>query len=316
MPSTDRDHRVGGEVRGPLHPARQPVAAAELVGLPRPPRLQRVRRDHVRDAVQQPGEQPRGVGVPGVASAPGRRRPAPPAISTSTPRACSAPLAWRSARRHRVPDRVGARTAEAVHLDLRPGRQRAQRGDEVLDVHAGAAVDVRRPLPGHHPDAHGVTLGAGARPHGTRATGAAATLRDMHGRSPGARHRPGRRRGQAARAADRGPRQAGGAVRRQLPADRLRALEPGERRDPADRRPHAVQEPQPGPAHHDRPGGCRQLLGNYVTPVPAQQRLGPRWYTGSADAIFQSLNLIYDERPDVVRRLRRRPRLPDGPARR
>jgi glucose-1-phosphate adenylyltransferase len=26
------------------------------------------------------------------------------------------------------------------------------------------------------------------------------------------------------------------------------------------------------------------LLGNYVTPVPAQQRLGPRWYTGSADA--------------------------------
>src|SRR5690349_24214429 len=43
-----------------------------------------------------------------------------------------------------------------------------------------------------------------------------------------------------------------------------------------------------------------QLLGNYVTPVPAQQRLGPRWYTGSADAIFQSLNLIYDERPDIV----------------
>jgi glucose-1-phosphate adenylyltransferase len=42
------------------------------------------------------------------------------------------------------------------------------------------------------------------------------------------------------------------------------------------------------------------LLGNYVTPVPAQQRLGPRWYTGSADAIYQSLNLIYDERPDVV----------------
>jgi len=42
------------------------------------------------------------------------------------------------------------------------------------------------------------------------------------------------------------------------------------------------------------------LLGNYVTPVPAQQRLGPRWYTGSADAIFQSLNLIHDERPDVI----------------
>ncbi|MDQ3785394.1 MAG: glucose-1-phosphate adenylyltransferase [Actinomycetota bacterium] len=40
------------------------------------------------------------------------------------------------------------------------------------------------------------------------------------------------------------------------------------------------------------------LLGNYVTPVPAQMRRGPRWYAGSADAIYQSLNLIYDERPN------------------
>jgi glucose-1-phosphate adenylyltransferase len=42
------------------------------------------------------------------------------------------------------------------------------------------------------------------------------------------------------------------------------------------------------------------LLGNYVTPVPAQQRLGPRWFTGSADAIFQSLNLVYDDQPDHI----------------
>jgi glucose-1-phosphate adenylyltransferase len=42
------------------------------------------------------------------------------------------------------------------------------------------------------------------------------------------------------------------------------------------------------------------VLGQYITPVPAQQRLGPRWYTGSADAIFQSLNLVYDERPDHI----------------
>ncbi|MEU0744235.1 glucose-1-phosphate adenylyltransferase [Streptomyces sp. NPDC006134] len=42
------------------------------------------------------------------------------------------------------------------------------------------------------------------------------------------------------------------------------------------------------------------LLGNYVTPVPAQQRLGPRWYLGSADAILQSLNLVHDEQPDHV----------------
>src|SRR6476646_2989410 len=42
------------------------------------------------------------------------------------------------------------------------------------------------------------------------------------------------------------------------------------------------------------------LLGNYVTPVPAQQRVGKRWYLGSADAIYQSLNLLTDEQPDIV----------------
>jgi glucose-1-phosphate adenylyltransferase len=42
------------------------------------------------------------------------------------------------------------------------------------------------------------------------------------------------------------------------------------------------------------------LLGNYIAPVPAQQRVGKRWYLGSADAIYQSLNLLRDERPDIV----------------
>jgi glucose-1-phosphate adenylyltransferase len=42
------------------------------------------------------------------------------------------------------------------------------------------------------------------------------------------------------------------------------------------------------------------LLGNYVTPVPAQQRVGKHWYLGSADAIYQCLNIIDDERPDIV----------------
>ncbi|MBO0828841.1 MAG: glucose-1-phosphate adenylyltransferase [Streptosporangiales bacterium] len=42
------------------------------------------------------------------------------------------------------------------------------------------------------------------------------------------------------------------------------------------------------------------ILGNYVSPVPAQQRVGPRWFAGSADAIFQNLNLIGDERPEHV----------------
>ena len=42
------------------------------------------------------------------------------------------------------------------------------------------------------------------------------------------------------------------------------------------------------------------MLGNYVAPVPAQQRVDKNWYLGSANAIYQSLNLIHDERPDIV----------------
>jgi glucose-1-phosphate adenylyltransferase len=42
------------------------------------------------------------------------------------------------------------------------------------------------------------------------------------------------------------------------------------------------------------------MLGNYVATVPAQMRVGPRWFIGSADAIYQNLNLIYDERPTHI----------------
>ena len=42
------------------------------------------------------------------------------------------------------------------------------------------------------------------------------------------------------------------------------------------------------------------MLDNYVTPVPAQMRRGPYWFQGSADAIYQNLNLISDEAPDIV----------------
>lgn len=42
------------------------------------------------------------------------------------------------------------------------------------------------------------------------------------------------------------------------------------------------------------------LLGSYVASVPAQQRLGKRWFSGSADAILQSMNLLSDETPDYV----------------
>jgi glucose-1-phosphate adenylyltransferase len=42
------------------------------------------------------------------------------------------------------------------------------------------------------------------------------------------------------------------------------------------------------------------LLGNYVAPVPAQMRRGPRWFVGSADAIYQNFNLLRDERPEHI----------------
>ena len=42
------------------------------------------------------------------------------------------------------------------------------------------------------------------------------------------------------------------------------------------------------------------MLGNYVAPIPAQQRIDKNWYSGSADAIYQSLNTITDEKPDIV----------------
>ncbi len=41
------------------------------------------------------------------------------------------------------------------------------------------------------------------------------------------------------------------------------------------------------------------LTNSYIASVPAQQRLGKRWFAGSADAILQSLNLLRDEKPDI-----------------
>lgn len=38
-------------------------------------------------------------------------------------------------------------------------------------------------------------------------------------------------------------------------------------------------------------------LGQYVDVVPAQMRKGPFWFRGTADAIYQNLELIFDERP-------------------
>jgi glucose-1-phosphate adenylyltransferase len=41
-------------------------------------------------------------------------------------------------------------------------------------------------------------------------------------------------------------------------------------------------------------------IGQYVDVVPAQMRKGPFWFRGTADAVFQNLELIFDEQPDTV----------------
>ncbi len=52
--------------------------------------------------------------------------------------------------------------------------------------------------------------------------------------------------------------------------------------------------------HVSRTWRMSTLLGNYVTSVPAQMRLGQRWFLGSADALYQNLNLVDDADPDYM----------------
>ena len=79
----------------------------------------------------------------------------PPAIARSTPRVRSAALARPSSARsaYAVDARLVARRAEGVHPDVEVVA-RAQRPDQLGDVHPGAAVDLRRVLLGQHVDAH------------------------------------------------------------------------------------------------------------------------------------------------------------------
>ena len=41
-------------------------------------------------------------------------------------------------------------------------------------------------------------------------------------------------------------------------------------------------------------------IGQYVDVVPAQMRKGPFWFRGTADAVYQNLELIFDEKPTHV----------------
>ena len=153
-----RDHRRGRFVRRPLHPGGDRVPAAELLGLPRPQRLQRVRADHVRHAVQQRGEVAGEVGVPGVGVDQVR------AGAAVGDREVDAEGAQRRVGVGELGEvgvgrgqRLLTRRAERVHPGLEVG-QPAQRTDQLGHVHPRAAVDLRGVLLAQDVDAHGANL--------------------------------------------------------------------------------------------------------------------------------------------------------------
>ena len=134
-----------------------------------------------------------------------------------------------------------------------------------------------------------------------------------HASVQGLRDRPRRWRRKAPGAADGRPGEAGGAFWRQLPADRLRALQPRQRRPAQDRGADAVQEREPRPPHRDHlaaVAAARQLRHAGARPDAPRAELVRR--LGRRD--------LPEPQPDLRRaaelhlRLRRRPRLPDGSA--
>jgi hypothetical protein len=150
-----RDHRGRTEVRRALGEGRDGVPAAELFGLPRPQRLQRVRGDHVGDVVQQPGEVAAEVGVPGVRVH--QVRPLAPVGDRQVDAerlergVGVAELEQVGVRRH--PGLV-ARPAERLHLHLE-AVEASQRAHQLRHMHPRTAVDGRRVLLGQDVDAHG-----------------------------------------------------------------------------------------------------------------------------------------------------------------
>ncbi len=123
--------------------------------------------------------------------------------------------------------------------------------------------------------------------------------------------RPGGRRGQATDAPHRRPGQARGAVRRHLPADRLRPVQRRQLRLPQGRRADAVQVAQPRPAHHHHLAdvhAARQLHHPGAGAAARRQALVPRQRRRDLPVAQPA------HRRDARHRGRgrRRPRLPDG----
>ena len=154
----DCDHRGRGLVGGPLDARGDGVPAAELLGLPRPQRLERVRADDVRDVVQQRRRGGRAKLAYQVwewtRSVPAQ----PSAMARSTPRVLSAPLAVGQLGEvgvRRVPVLVArARRRRAPGSRDRRARRSARTSSATWTP--GAAVDLGRVLLAQHVDSHGL----------------------------------------------------------------------------------------------------------------------------------------------------------------
>ena len=113
-------------------------------------------------------------------------------------------------------------------------------------------------------------------------------------------------------AADGGPGQAGGPVRGQLPADRLRAVQPGERRLPPAVRADPVQVALAGPAHlHDVAAVERARAVHHPGAGAAAARPALVHRQRGRDLPVAEPRLRRAAGPH--RRVRRGPRVPDGP---
>src|SRR4029079_10050255 len=206
-----------------------------------------------------------------------------------------------------------ARPAEGVHarLDVVACTQRA---DQLGDVHTSAAVDLRRVLLAQHvdPHAHETSLAMSrASPLGSRheITPRSRPLCSRLRRDPEINTIPSRKNVFAIVL-------AGGEGKRLMPltADRAKPAVPfgGIYRLIDFALSNVVNsgylkvvvltqyESHSLDRHVTRTWRMSTMLGNYVAPIPAQQRIDESWYQGSADAIFQSFNTITDEKPDIV----------------
>ena len=148
-----------------------------------------------------------------------------------------------------------------------PHRGAGQRRADRRAQGGGGARLVRRAAVGHgghlqalrgEPARGGAPRAHPRRGAGCRGRSGAARRAHEPRRQRRLHHRPRRRRGQAARPADRGPGEARGAVRRPLPPDRLRALQPGQRELPAASSCSRSTRATASTATSPPPGGCRR----------------------------------------------------------